>query len=560
MTAVRRIVMLVLSGGLMLSAAGLQKSAPLPPPVYAIRGIVVDSFSGAPLAHARVGIAPVTSREDVRTVIAGEDGRFIFDKVAAGKYALTAEHRGYVSQSYQQHDQYSTSIVTGPDLDSENIVFSLKPEAAIHGRVTDEYGEPVREARVMLFQAGLQAGHHATFQRSSAVTNDLGNYHFSHLPAGRYFIAAAAAPWYARHAFAEDNATNGGEERGTVGSIRGVLPEANPALDVAYPVTFYPSATSSEGAAAVTLAAGERFGADIMLRPVPALHLRVPLSGVENEDSSSVTVRQMLFDSIPVPVHTESRKVGPGSVAISGIPPGQYVVDVNTWNESRSTSAASMEIEASGDGQLSSGAERALSHVSGVVKMETAATPVPQGSLQLRGRKTAIAYSAGISPKGEFEFRQPVPAGEYGLDVSGVRGFTVKAVSGNTPVTGETVHIGGKSPLKLTVELTDALGRIDGVALREGKPRAGVMIVLVPEDPANNAGHFRRDQTDSDGTFTLSSVLPGRYTVLAIEDGWEMEWANPETLAPFLPKGEPVVVEARGKLRVRVETQSRHER
>jgi len=35
----------------------------------------------------------------------------------------------------------------------------------------------------------------------------------------------------------------------------------------------------------------------------------------------------------------------------------------------------------------------------------------------------------------------------------------------------------------------------------------------------------RRDQSDSDGIFTLHSVVAGQYTVVAISDGWDLEWA-----------------------------------
>jgi hypothetical protein len=79
--------------------------------------------------------------------------------------------------------------------------------------------------------------------------------------------------------------------------------------------------------------------------------------------------------------------------------------------------------------------------------------------------------------------------------------------------------------------------------------------VLVPQDPANNTPLFRRDQSDSDGTFTLSSVLPGQYTVIAIANGWDLEWGNPAVLQPFLKKGETVKVPAEGKLNVKVSVQ-----
>ena len=68
------------------------------------------------------------------------------------------------------------------------------------------------------------------------------------------------------------------------------------------------------------------------------------------------------------------------------------------------------------------------------------------------------------------------------------------------------------------------------------------MIVLVPNDIANNQSRIRRDQSDSDGTFTLPQIPPGRYTVLALQNGWEMEWQNPAVLKPYLKLGQPVLV------------------
>jgi hypothetical protein len=55
---------------------------------------------------------------------------------------------------------------------------------------------------------------------------------------------------------------------------------------------------------------------------------------------------------------------------------------------------------------------------------------------------------------------------------------------------------------------------------------------------------FRRDQSDSDGTFTLREILPGRYTVVAIERGWDLDWQDPAVLKPYLAHGEVVDVAA----------------
>jgi hypothetical protein len=52
----------------------------------------------------------------------------------------------------------------------------------------------------------------------------------------------------------------------------------------------------------------------------------------------------------------------------------------------------------------------------------------------------------------------------------------------------------------------------------------------------------RRDQSDSDGSFSLRDVAPGQYTVVAIQDGWKLDWARPGALAGYLAHGVAVKV------------------
>jgi hypothetical protein len=99
------------------------------------------------------------------------------------------------------------------------------------------------------------------------------------------------------------------------------------------------------------------------------------------------------------------------------------------------------------------------------------------------------------------------------------------------------------------------LGEISGTALRDGKPVSGAMIVLVPENFQSNGSLIRRDQSDSDGTFTLRAVLPGKYTVLALENAWDLEWLNPAVLMPYLPGGTPLEVNARQKYSIKVKAE-----
>jgi hypothetical protein len=92
------------------------------------------------------------------------------------------------------------------------------------------------------------------------------------------------------------------------------------------------------------------------------------------------------------------------------------------------------------------------------------------------------------------------------------------------------------------------------VVRRGGQPASGIMVLLAPVD---NRILFRRDQSDSDGSFTLGNIVPGRYFLLAIDRGWELEWANPSVLDVFLKKSIPIEVHASDKLTQTVEVQSR---
>ena len=114
----------------------------------------------------------------------------------------------------------------------------------------------------------------------------------------------------------------------------------------------------------------------------------------------------------------------------------------------------------------------------------------------------------------------------------------------------------GDSP-RLEILAGSGFGEMEGTALYNGKPASAVMVLLAPEDPKNNQVLFRRDQSDSDGTFDVLNIVPGRYRLLAIERGWELEWANPAVLEAFLAKGLPVEVKAGDHLRKSVEVQPR---
>ena len=64
---------------------------------YRISGRVVDAQGGTPLARCVMEIVDVKHGFGARTVLTGEDGRFLFEGVSPSKYRLSASKHGFVT-------------------------------------------------------------------------------------------------------------------------------------------------------------------------------------------------------------------------------------------------------------------------------------------------------------------------------------------------------------------------------------------------------------------------------------------------------------------------------
>jgi hypothetical protein len=96
--------------------------------------------------------------------------------------------------------------------------------------------------------------------------------------------------------------------------------------------------------------------------------------------------------------------------------------------------------------------------------------------------------------------------------------------------------------VQLTITLAGGTGQVTGTAQLDEKPKAGVLVLLQPASGENLEDDFRIDQSDSDGTFALRDILPGRYLLMAIENGWNLQWSNPAVLKPFREHAEGIEI------------------
>jgi hypothetical protein len=534
------------------------------PQGYRIAGVVVNSLTGQPVTAASVAIARTTpqgtNREVSQAVTTGADGRFAFEGLPGGKYSLMAAARGFLLQFFEHHDAYATAIAVGPDLDSEHLVFRLEPDASIEGQVTDDHNDPIQNALVRLFEKRIQDGQQKAVSMNQAQTDDRGQFRLGHLPRGTYYLAVSARPWYAQNSrFASNPSAADPDE-----NARAAQEAA--ALDVTYPLTFYPDSPDSAGAGPIVLQPGERATADVVMHAVPALHLRIRTGGSPKSDPliaiSRMTyprVSQRIFDGYLDSVfNAPVSGAGPGVVEISGLAPGHYVLEMSAsggLNEKTGSRSWYQEIDLAGDAEINASDAPAFATVSGSLIFE-GATNVPKDSfLRLSNPATGESFTSAISDKGQVHFNgDGVKPGRYTVLLDNAHGFFLNKLSATgARMIGRTLDISGASSVHIVCVATRGIGQVDGVALRDGQPFAGAMVVLVPHDPANNSPLFRRDQSDSDGTFTLPNVVPGQYTVIAIANGWDLEWSNPAALQPYLRGGEAVQVTGEGKLQIKVQ-------
>jgi len=476
---------------------------------YRIAGTVVNATDGTPVPHATVAILTVADSHAVASVQSGPDGHFAFAHLPAAKYALTVSRRGFLTAFYDDHGDYSTSIVTGSrnpsNVDPADLVFRLAPGAVIRGVVTDDGGDPVAGANVRLYRK-LQTGESGSDPAGAGleITDDAGAYEFSGLDAGTYFVAIEAKPWYAMRPAANASHAEPSAEAA--------------ALDVAYPVTYFDSTTDEASATPMVLAAGDRQQADVNLHAVPALRI---------DASATPHLRQMIFGNA-MPVDSQA-SIAPGRYELNGGDPPRVAVMNLTEGGQLDPNAGSPAVAVTGTMQTEPGETLPANTVLTLKPLDTG-----EGQVEMEARLD----------RGRFSFPAVLPGA-----------WELEAVGGGTQLPVVALAINGKQQvgnrlvvedhaLSVVAQVRPGSGRVDGFTRKDGKSFAGAMIVLVPEDLAQIEELARRDQSDSDGSFSLLDAVPGSYTVVAIEDGWDLDWSRPEVISRYLAGGVPVTVPA----------------
>ena len=504
--------------------------APAPAePTFVVRGVMLREMTQERLKHVFVTIQATDVPGRQLTLETSDDGQFTFSNVPAGKYNLSAELRG-VSRSYQADGNYSTGIAVGPNIDSEHIVFPLPAPTSLSVKVIDADGEPVRNCQLHLFHKLVLNGWYKTVQIGAGNAASSSGHRFSHLEPGIYLVAADARPWYAQNSFlfAGQQAPPGA---------------GNAELDMAYPVTYFGNTPDPEQAAPIVLAEGESREVQIVLHAVKAAHLDLAENDSETNPAARVGLSANLMAigpaGIPFQISTSMGGTS-GHLEVDGIAPGRYALSLSRYDQqpnhrNRISSSGSRVIDVSGDTSLPA-EETPATSVSGQAFLEDKSELESLG-IWLENLNTGQRAFGTVAKDGTFQLHAGyggIMPGRYQMRLAGDDQFYVKSFTArNADVSGGIIDLRAGAAVQLSVAVAKGLSNINGVVLKQGRPAAAAMVLLVPSDKDRGLS-MPRDQSDSDGTFTLRSVPPGHYLAVAIDHGHNLAYQEPDVLRPYL--------------------------
>jgi hypothetical protein len=491
---------------------------------YTIAGTVTDVAHGRPLERAFVSLlGPHALKMAVTT---GADGRFSF-AVPQGRYSLYAGHNGWrlVFGNPEPTTGFGSAVIAGPDLDTAHLAFRWYAPGAICGTVTDEQGEPVRDALVQLIREGIAGGRKRTTPAGWTRTDDRGQYRAGPLAAGNYYVVVTGRPW---------------RETGAIGFQ---APDAKTAAS-AYPSTYYPGTTDTRDATALTVRSGGEARADIALHASPGADVKVRCPGSGNPNDFCPGLYFELHGIGGVELLSDEN-LEFQSQSYRGVAPGQYTLRASSQGKS------AYKVVDIGAGEYSF--DLALGPpavITGTVAFEGGQRPKAQVYVGIDSDSAAGSIGKAIDADGTFTIRmsgarlRPHLYGTIPL-------FIAELSADEKPVQDGAIDATDGSEVHLRILASGEMGRLKGFAMSGGHPAPAVLVVLAPAGGSPNPAHYQGFQTESDGSFDWPAVAAGDYVLFSV-DKLDLEYTNPEAIRPYLSSATPVHIAAHTTLEQRV--------
>ena len=224
-----------------------------PGPLATLHGVVLNAATGSPLPRALVQI-----EGDANTgALTDGEGRFEIPGVPVGPQAVQIVKPGYLDQAFFPGGDAGWGI--GPNMNHNilvaaqmpDLIFSMAPTNAIHGRILLSTGDAAQDIGVTLVKRTVEDGRAAWQEIYKIKTNSNGTYRFARLGDGDYALYTEPAMDNELAALLSADGKEGFMTRN------------------GFPSQFYPEARDLAGAAKIHLAGGQESEADLILTLQP---------------------------------------------------------------------------------------------------------------------------------------------------------------------------------------------------------------------------------------------------------------------------------------------------
>jgi carboxypeptidase family protein len=419
-----------------------------------ILGRVVDSETNKPLESALVSYTVAGTTPPVRDRVKTDAlGRFVFFNLIAGTYNFAVAKANY--------SNFIGGVIRLTVADGQKIgdfTIRLTPatstQGVIGGLVTDETGEPVVGAHVMLLTSFSGGSGSGFWQAGGGQTDDRGIYRVLAIRgAGQYLVMVtstlASVPLTTLDALDDLRQTGRSvteiqRELSAAGVVIGTEAPPRPGSPgamliggvvqaigdlvkpprigsdgrlYAYPTTFYPGTLLPARAVKVTLRRGEeRTGIDIRLNASPVLRVSGTLTG-PNGPAANVAVRLVARDpgDLQSDLDIATTLADPaGRFTFVAVPPGEYVVKASRIPRPTAAPSQSTVVETGTDTVTMSGGLPLPAPASATPAGPTlwASAPVTVSDADVSGLEVVLREGARISGHVEFAGATPRPAAD----------------------------------------------------------------------------------------------------------------------------------------------------
>src|SRR6202167_2545858 len=160
-----------------------------------VGGIVTKDPGSEPVKKALIELIAESQGDGGNyTALTGLDGGFRIENIIPGRYRMFVERTGYQEIDKHHHRTEGRVLALTAGQEMKDLVIHLQAAAVIEGRVTDEDGDPLAEARAAVLRQTVVAGRSRWEQAGAERTNDLGEYRIPGLAAGSYFVSVTPPP------------------------------------------------------------------------------------------------------------------------------------------------------------------------------------------------------------------------------------------------------------------------------------------------------------------------------------------------------------------------------